>query len=123
ASQPTQPILNLAAFIPLPRFLPRFHRRETRRTAAAIRRLIGDLTAARQAAIAAGTAPDDLATKSMTTPDPETGQTFTTAEMVDQVAIFFLAGHETSASALGWAPYLLATHPEAQERVAAEALS
>ncbi|MBN8632375.1 MAG: cytochrome P450, partial [Rhodobacterales bacterium] len=33
----------------------------------------------------------------------------------------FLAGHETSASALGWALYLLATHPEAQERVAVEA--
>jgi cytochrome P450 len=41
--------------------------------------------------------------------------------MVDQVAIFFLAGHETSASALSWALFLLATHPDAQERVAAEA--
>ena len=57
----------------------------------------------------------------MTTPDPETGKRFTPAEMVDQVAIFFLAGHETSASALAWALYLLATHPEAQARVAAEA--
>ncbi|MGR3466712.1 MAG: cytochrome P450, partial [Shimia sp.] len=47
--------------------------------------------------------------------------TFTTAEMVDQVAIFFLAGHETSASALAWALYLLATHPEWQDKVAAEA--
>jgi cytochrome P450 len=41
--------------------------------------------------------------------------------MVDQVAIFFLAGHETSASALAWALYLLATHPEAQTRVVDEA--
>ena len=41
--------------------------------------------------------------------------------MVDQVAIFFLAGHETSASALSWALYLLATHPEWQDRVATEA--
>ncbi len=56
----------------------------------------------------------------MTTEDPETGRLFTTEEMVDQVAIFFLAGHETSASALGWALYLLATHPEAQARVAEE---
>jgi hypothetical protein len=47
----------------------------------------------------------------MTTADPETGERFDTAEMVDQVAIFFLAGHETSASALAWALYLLATHP------------
>ncbi len=61
--------------------------------------------------IAAGTAPDDLATKIMTTADPETGERFDTDEMVDQVAIFFLAGHETSASALGWALYLLAHAP------------
>jgi cytochrome P450 len=40
--------------------------------------------------------------------------------MVDQVAIFFLAGHETSASALAWALYLLALSPQAQDRVAAE---
>ena len=37
--------------------------------------------------------------------------------MVDQVAIFFLAGHETSASALAWALYLLAAHPEWQDQI------
>ncbi len=121
AYQRTQPILNLAAFLPVPRWVPRFHRSQTRATAQAIRDLITGLTAARQTAIAQGVAPDDLATKIMTTPDPQTGARFSTAEMVDQVAIFFLAGHETSASALAWALYLLATHPEAQDRVAAEA--
>ena len=35
--------------------------------------------------------------------------------------MFFLAGHETSASALAWALYLLATHPDWQEQVAKEA--
>ena len=119
--QRTQPILNLAAFVPLPRWMPRLFRRDTRRTAASIRRLITGLTNARMAAIKAGTAPDDLATKIMTTPDPETGQTFTPAEMVDQVAIFFLAGHETSASALAWALYLMAMDGETQTRIRAEA--
>ena len=119
--QRTQPILNLAAFVPLPRWVPRLHRRQTRRTAHAIRRLIERLTAERMAAIRAGTAPDDLATTIMTTADPVSGERFDTDEMVDQVAIFFLAGHETSASALAWALYLLATHPEIQDRVAAEA--
>lgn len=119
--QRTQPILNLAAFLPLPRWMPRLHRRETKAAAAAIRNLITGLTEARAAEIAAGTAPDDLATKIMTTADPETGRRFDTVEMVDQVAIFFLAGHETSASALSWALYLLAMFPETQERVAAEA--
>jgi cytochrome P450 len=121
AHQRMQPVLNLAAFVPLPGWFPRFHRRQTRVTARAIRGLITELTARRQAEIAAGTAPDDLATKIMTTADPETGARFDTEEMVDQVAIFFLAGHETSASALAWALYLLALYPEWQERVAEEA--
>ena len=119
--QRTQPILNLAAFVPLPRWFPRFHRAATKSTAKAIRQLITDLTEHRSAEIAAGTAPDDLATKIMTTADPQTGACFGTEEMVDQVAIFFLAGHETSASALSWALYLLAMYPKAQEQVAAEA--
>ena len=118
--QRTQPILNLAAFLPIPRWFPRFHRKRTKESAQTIRKLITQLTQERMWDIEAGRAPDDLATKIMTTEDPETGQLFDTQEMVDQVAIFFLAGHETSASALGWALYLLATHPEIQERVAQE---
>ena len=121
AHQRTQPVLNLAAFVPLPRWFPRFHRRKTRETARAIRALITQLTAQRMGEIEAGTAPDDLATKIMTTADPENGARFDTEEMVDQVAIFFLAGHETSASALAWALYLLALYPDWQDRLAEEA--
>ncbi len=121
AYQRSQPILNLAAFLPGPRWMPRFFRRETRASAARIRRLIGALTAQRMAEIRAGRAPQDLSTKIMTTRDPVTGETFSTEEMVDQVAIFFLAGHETSASALAWALYLLALYPDWQDKVAEEA--
>ncbi|MQQ07301.1 cytochrome P450 [Epibacterium sp. SM1979] len=119
--QRSQPLLNIAAFVPLPRWMPRFFRRGTKANAAEIRRLIAELTHARQAEIAAVRAPDDLATKIMTTRDPETGDLFDADEMVDQVAIFFLAGHETSASALAWALYLMALYPEWQEKLAAEA--
>ena len=121
AHQRSQPVLNLGALLPLPGWFPRFHRPQTRATAARIRRLITALTAARMAEIERSAAPDDLATKIMTTADPLTGARFDTGEMVDQVAIFFLAGHETSASALAWALYLLALHPQWQERLAAEA--
>lgn len=119
--QRSQPILNIAAFIPLPRWLPRLFRRDTKRSAALIRRLITDLTTQRMVEIDAGTAPLDLATKIMTTVDPVEGGAFTTEEMVDQVAIFFLAGHETSASTLAWALYLLAAHPDWQDHLAKEA--
>lgn len=119
--QRAQPLLNLAAFVRMPQWMPRLHSGRTRRNAREIRALIGQLTRDRAAAIRAGTAPDDLATKIMTTPDPETGRCFETEEMIDQVAIFFLAGHETSASALAWALYLMARYPDWQDKVAAEA--
>ncbi len=121
AYQRAQPILNLAAFLPVPRWVPRFYPSGTKANARQIRALIERLTAQRAAEIAAGTAPDDLATKIMTTADPQTGERFDTQEMVDQVAIFFLAGHETSASALAWTLYLMAMHPEWQDKVAEEA--
>lgn len=121
AHQRASPVVNLGALLPLPRWFPRFHSGATKRTARRIRALIESLTAQRAREIAAGTASDDLATKIMTTPDPQTGACFDTAEMVDQVAIFFLAGHETSASALAWSLYLLAQNPEWQDRIAAEA--
>ncbi|MDP4031477.1 MAG: cytochrome P450 [Pseudorhodobacter sp.] len=119
--QRAQPIVNIGAILPLPHWFPRFHSRRTKQTARRIRALITTLTTERADALAAGRAPDDLATKIMTTPDPLTGAVFDTAEMVDQVAIFFLAGHETSASALAWSLYLLALYPEWQDRLAAEA--
>ncbi len=119
--QRSQPILNIAALVPLPRWMPRFFGRRTRASAARIRALIARLTHARMREIEDGVAPDDLATKIMTTTDPRTGKRFDVDEMIDQVAIFFLAGHETSASALAWTLYLMALYPVWQERVASEA--
>lgn len=119
--QRSSPVMNIAALLPLPKWMPRLHSKLTRHTARDIRALITKLTQDRMAEITAGTAPDDLATKIMTTKDPETGHAFDTDEMVDQVAIFFLAGHETSASALAWSLYLLAIYPEWQGKLADEA--
>ncbi|MBW0145807.1 cytochrome P450 [Sphingomicrobium clamense] len=63
----------------------------------------------------------DLLTSFIRARDPETGKVFTEEELVDQIGIMFLAGHETSASALAWALYLIANVPEVQERMQAEA--
>ena len=119
--QRTQPLFNLGALLRLPRWFPRFHPRATRTSAARVRQLIAAMTNARLAELQAGQAPQDLATRIMTTPDPLTGLVFSVDQMVDQVAIFLLAGHETSASALSWSLHLLATHPEIQDRCALEA--
>jgi cytochrome P450 len=43
------------------------------------------------------------------------------AQIRDEVMTLFLAGHETTANALTWTLYLLADHPEADERLGAAA--
>ena len=52
--------------------------------------------------------------------DPETGAAFTDAQLADEVATMILAGHETTATALFWALYLLALDPANQDRLARE---
>ena len=118
AFQRAQPVGTLAALIP---WWPVRLKRPAREAAERLRALVAQLVAARQREIDAGGAPDDLATKIMTTRDPETGELFSEEEMVDQVAIFFLAGHETSAALLGWALWCLAAAPDWGSRVAEEA--
>ncbi|KQM97863.1 cytochrome P450 [Sphingobium sp. Leaf26] len=51
---------------------------------------------------------------------PETGAHFTLKELMDQVATIFLAGHETSASTMTWALYLLAECAHIQDRARIE---
>jgi unspecific monooxygenase len=68
-----------------------------------------------------GAPPRDLFDLMVAARDPETGDAFSDAQLGDQVATMILAGHETTATALFWALYLLALDPGTQDRVAAEA--
>jgi unspecific monooxygenase len=52
--------------------------------------------------------------------DPETGAGFTAEQLGDEVATMILAGHETTATTLFWALYLLALDQATQGEVAAE---
>lgn len=63
---------------------------------------------------------DDILGQILKARDPDTGSAFSFDEIVDQVAMLFLAGHETSASALTWTLYLLAISPEIQDAAAKE---
>ncbi|GAA1010992.1 cytochrome P450 [Acrocarpospora pleiomorpha] len=51
-------------------------------------------------------------------PDPKVGR----QRMTDELITLLLAGHETTASTLGWTFYLLDRHPEVAERLHAEAV-
>ncbi|EHC2876631.1 cytochrome P450 [Campylobacter jejuni] len=48
--------------------------------------------------------------------DADTNKRFSFEEILDQVAILFLAGHETTASSLTWTLYLLSLYPKEQEK-------
>ncbi|MFJ7996717.1 cytochrome P450 [Streptomyces sp. NPDC096310] len=50
----------------------------------------------------------------------ESGEALDLAEIRDQILIFLVAGHETTATGLAMALYLLARHPEAQARAREE---
>lgn len=118
--QRSQPLVNVGSLFAIKRLVPIFQRKATKDAARDIRKHLTKLTSDRTDALKRGDAPDDLASKIMTNVDPETGTSFSQEEMIDQVAIFFLAGHETSASALAWALYLLALDPDTQERARTE---
>ncbi|MFC5663400.1 cytochrome P450 [Kitasatospora misakiensis] len=75
---------------------------------------------------AAGTAdavghagPDDLL-ELLTRARGEDGERLDPAELRDQVLIFLLAGHETTATSLAFALFLLAKHPEQRRRAREE---
>ena len=52
--------------------------------------------------------------------DSETQERLETGDIVAESVGFILAGYETTSTTLAFATYLLATHPEVQERLANE---
>ena len=90
----------------------------SRRAAKEIRGLLEALVRPRYEAYRRGDPdqPTDILAAFLAARDEHTGQPFDFDELVNQVAMLFLAGHETSASALTWACHLLANAPQIQER-------
>lgn len=52
--------------------------------------------------------------------DPDTGRPLTRDEVVSDLAVFLVAGHDTTSTTLTYALWALGRHPELQDRVAAE---
>lgn len=110
------------ALVGLPtRIFPSFWK--ARRAAKVIRAELKTLLDARLQAIAQGLPipQSDILATLISAPDPVTETRFDAGELLDQVAMLFLAGHETSAAALGWTLYLIANRPDVQTRMREEA--
>lgn len=96
----------------IPRWLPIPSNRRYARAVARLDRLIyGFMDQKREGG-------DDLLTMLMEVRDDD-GSGMDAKQIRDEAVTIFLAGHETTAIALSWTFYLLARHPEIQERAAA----
>ena len=106
-----------------PRLMPGYGR--ARRAARIIRRAIHEPLRRRLDRMAAGepVPQRDILAALVEGVDPVTGTRFDEGELLDQIAMLFLAGHETSASGLAWTLYLMAECPHVQDQMHAEVLS
>lgn len=111
-----------AAILMIYRLPPFLWTRASRRSARRIRAILSGIIERRCAERDRGRpgAYRDILGGMMDVSDPHSGDRFSFAELVDQVCMLFLAGHETSASALTWALYLLSNCPHLQERICQE---
>lgn len=101
-----------------PRWLPTPARRRARAAVAAMRAVTAEiLQACRED-------PDrdaPLVRALMAATDPETGEHLGDEDICNDLLIFMLAGHDTTATALTYALWVLGHHRQIQDRVAAEA--
>jgi cytochrome P450 len=94
--------------------LPLKRNREVRTARATIRRICNDLIDKKRVALEKGVTERDILSVAL-----ESGG-FSNDNLVDQLMTFLAAGHETTASAMLWACYLLCEHPDVQARLRAE---
>lgn len=100
----------------------RFPGEETRKFEAALAVIHGRVERMIAERRASGTTRPDLLSMLLEARD-ESGSRMSDLQVRDEVVTLFIAGHETTATALAWSLYLLGRHPEAYARARAEARS
>jgi pentalenene oxygenase len=98
--------------------LPTLRTTRYSRARARLRKLVNDIVVQHRNG---SVVTDDLVSILMAANDPEASdqdhRSLTDAEIFDQLTAFFIAGSETTASALSWSLYLLSRHPEVLARL------
>jgi cytochrome P450 len=116
------PVLNrylhrrIVAPVRWPRSWPTPANRRADRARGALDAVVDQIIARRRAGPARPEA-DDLVARLLAARDPETGDRLDDTEVREQVLLFLLAGHETTATALTFTLHLLGHHLEEQRRV------
>ncbi|MCV7151476.1 cytochrome P450 [Mycolicibacterium pyrenivorans] len=101
-----------------PRWLPTPARRRARTAVGAMRTITDEMV---KACRDDPTCDAPLVQALIAATDPQTGRPLSDHEISNDLLIFMLAGHDTTATALTYALWVLGHHPGVQDRVAAEA--
>jgi cytochrome P450 len=112
ANQRLNSPVHLPSWVPTPRNV------REKRALARVDLLFHQLIAKRRAA--AGGASDDLLSVLLAAADEESGARMSDQQLRDEMMTLFLAGHETTATALTWTWYLLSQHRDVEDRLHAE---
>ncbi|HEY7596954.1 MAG TPA: cytochrome P450 [Actinophytocola sp.] len=105
----------------VPRWLPLKGQRAFRSARADLERIVEILVAQRKAnPISSG---DDVLTRLIASTSKESDKRVADRRMRDELVTLLLAGHETTASTVGWTLDLVSRHPEVRERLHEEAVA
>jgi cytochrome P450 len=101
----------------LPTWVPRIGSKTKTRAIAELDKMVAQILTSRRQK---GDAHNDLLSLLLAARDEETGEGLTDRQLRDEIMTIFLAGHETTANALAFTWYLLATHPDVDAKVQEE---
>jgi cytochrome P450 len=113
-------ISRLWSLAPIPESIPTPQNRRYKKALGTLNSVVYDIIG-RGRRKGAGEGPNDVLSMLLAARDDETGRGLTDQEVRDEVMTLFLAGHETTTSALCWTFYYLSMVPEAVRRLREEA--
>jgi cytochrome P450 len=115
-----QAMFELATLSMVPMWIPLPHQLRFRRARRALQAVVDRLVAQR---LREGTEGDDVLSRLIVSTRRESDPRVGRVRLRDELITLLLAGHETTASTLGWTLYLLDRNPHAWHRVHEEALA
>ncbi|PNG23514.1 cytochrome P450 [Streptomyces cahuitamycinicus] len=107
----------------VPSLLPLPGELRFRRARRELRRVVDHLVADRAARLADDEVPDDALARIIMAADREGDVRAARRKLQNELITLLLAGHETTASTLGWTFHLLAGHPQVRDLVREEAMT
>ena len=107
----------IQTLIAMPHAVPTKENRDFKKHMALINTIVNSIIEKHKQSKKQGT---DILSRLLLAKNPDTQEVLSDEELRDEIRTFFLAGHETTATSLTWAHYLLNNHPDIRTKVISE---